>query len=48
MHFKVGPDEAQKTTTRAVYDITGYVTGRVTDSPASLITEVDDRPEAFQ
>jgi hypothetical protein len=48
MHFKVGPDEAQKTTTRAVYDITGYVTGRVTDSPASLITEVEDRPEAFQ
>ena len=48
MHFKAGPDEAQKTTTRAVYDITGYVTGRVTDSPASLVTEVDDMPEAFQ
>lgn len=48
MHFKTGPDEAQKTTTRAVYDITGYVTGRVTDSPASLVTEVDELPEAFQ
>ena len=48
MHFKVGPDESQKTTTRAVYEITGYVTSRVTDVQANLVTEVDDRPEAFQ
>ena len=48
MHFKTGPDEAQKTTTRAVYEVTGYVTGRVTDSPASQITEVVDINEAFQ
>jgi hypothetical protein len=48
LHFKVGPEEGQRTTTKAVYDITAFITARVTDSEISHITEVYDRPEAFQ
>ena len=48
LHFKNGGEESKSMTTRAVYEITGYVTSKVTDSPASLITEVQDRPEAMQ
>ena len=40
MHFKVGPDDNQRTTTRVVYEITAYVTARVADTPGSLVTEV--------
>jgi len=48
LHFKVGPEEEKRTTTKAVYDITGYVTARVSDVETGHITEVYDRPEAVQ
>ena len=48
MHFKVGPEENRTTTTRAVYEVTGYVTSKVADSPAALITEVIENRETVQ
>jgi hypothetical protein len=46
-HFKVGTEDAPKTTTRAVYEITGYVTGRVSEEPIPALNELPETG-AFQ